>query len=106
MIDVIEGEKLLDHVAEVGALFREALQSFVDKYDKVLEVRGKGLMLGLVVDADAGEVVEALQAQGVLALTAGANVVRFLPPLVLKAETLEDEVVDMISDALDCVFGE
>ena len=106
VIDVIEGEKLLDHVAEVGALFREALQSFVDKYDKVLEVRGKGLMLGLVVDADAGEVVEALQAQGVLALTAGSNVVRFLPPLVLKAETLEDEVVDMISDALDCVFGE
>ena len=106
VIDVIEGEKLLDHVAEVGALFREALQSFVDKYDKVLEVRGKGLMLGLVVDADAGEVVEALQAQGVLALTAGRNVVRFLPPLVLKAETLEDEVVDMISDALDCVFGE
>ena len=106
VIDVIESEKLLDHVAEVGALFREALQSFVDKYDKVLEVRGKGLMLGLVVDADAGEVVEALQAQGVLALTAGGNVVRFLPPLVLKAETLEDEVVDMISDALDCVFGE
>ena len=106
VIDVIEGEKLLDHVAEVSALFREALQSFVDKYDKVLEVRGKGLMLGLVVDADAGEVVEALQAQGVLALTAGSNVVRFLPPLVLKAETLEDEVVDMISDALDCVFGE
>ena len=106
VIDVIESEKLLDHVAEVGALFREALQSFVDKYDKVLEVRGKGLMLGLVVDADAGEVVEALQAQGVLALTAGSNVVRFLPPLVLKAETLEDEVVDMISDALDCVFGE
>ena len=106
VIDVIEGENLLDHVAEVGALFREALQSFVDKYDKVLEVRGKGLMLGLVVDADAGEVVEALQAQGVLALTAGSNVVRFLPPLVLKAETLEDEVVDMISDALDCVFGE
>jgi predicted acetylornithine/succinylornithine family transaminase len=106
VIDVIESEKLLAHVSEVGALFREALQSFVDKYDKVLEVRGKGLMLGLVVDADAGEVVEALQAQGVFALTAGSNVVRFLPPLVLKAETLEDEVVDMISDALDCVFGE
>ena len=89
----------------MGALFREALQGFVDKYDKVLEVRGKGLMLGLVVDADAGEVVEALQAQGVLALTAGKSVVRFLPPLVLKEDTLED-AVDMISDALDCVFGE
>ena len=106
VIEVIESEGLLAKATEIGNLLREALQSFVDKYDKVLEVRGKGLMLGLVVDADAGEVVEALQAQGVLALTAGSNVVRFLPPLVLKAETLEDEVVDMISDALDCVFGE
>ena len=89
----------------MGALFREALQGFVDKYEKVLEVRGKGLMLGLVVDADPREVVEAMAAQGVLALTAGKNVVRFLPPLVLKEDTLE-EAVDMISDALDCVFGE
>ena len=105
VIDVIESEKLLDRATEMGNLFREALQVFVDKYDKVLEVRGKGLMIGLVVDYDAGEIVEALQAQGVLALTAGKNVVRFLPPLVLKEDTLE-EAVDMISDALDCVFGE
>jgi acetylornithine/succinyldiaminopimelate/putrescine aminotransferase len=68
-------------------------------------VRGKGMMLGMVVDGDPKEVVEALKAQGLLALTAGGNVVRFLPPLVLKEEDLE-EAVDMISDALDCVFGE
>jgi acetylornithine/succinyldiaminopimelate/putrescine aminotransferase len=105
VIDVIESEKLLARASEMGALFREALQGFVDKYEKVLEVRGKGLMLGLVVDADPREVVEAMQAQGVLALTAGKNVVRFLPPLVLKEDTLE-EAVDMMSDALDCVFGE
>lgn len=105
VIDVIESEKLLARASEMGALFREALQGFVDKYEKVLEVRGKGLMLGLVVDADPREVVEAMEAQGVLALTAGKNVVRFLPPLVLKEDTLE-EAVDMMSDALDCVFGE
>ena len=105
VIDVIESEKLLARASEMGALFREALQGFVDKYEKVLEVRGKGLMLGLVIDADPREVVEAMQAQGVLALTAGKNVVRFLPPLVLKEDTLE-EAVDMMSDALDCVFGE
>lgn len=104
VIDVIEGEGLLEKATEIGELFREALQSFVDKYEKVLEVRGKGLMLGLVIDADAKQVVEALQAQGVLALTAGSSVVRFLPPLVLKDSDLE-EAVDMISDALDCVFA-
>ena len=105
VIEVIEEGGLLAKATEIGALFREALQGFVDKYDKILEVRGKGLMLGLVVDADAKEVVEALQAQGLLALTAGQHVVRFLPPLVLKESDLE-EAVDMISDALDCTFGE
>ena len=105
VIDVITEEKLLENVEKIGTLFREALQGLVDKYDKLLEVRGKGLMLGLVVDADAKEVVEALQAQGLLALTAGPHVVRFLPPLVLKESDLE-EAVDMISDALDCTFGE
>jgi acetylornithine aminotransferase/acetylornithine/N-succinyldiaminopimelate aminotransferase len=105
VIDVIESEGLLAKATEIGNLFKEALQGFVDKFDKLLEVRGKGLMLGLVVDGDPKEVVEALKAQGLLALTAGGNVVRFLPPLVLKEDDLE-EAVDMISDALDCVFGE
>ncbi len=105
VIGVIESEGLLARATEVGNLLKEALLGFVDKYDKLLEVRGKGMMLGLVVDGEAKPVVEALQEQGLLALTAGPNVVRFLPPLVLGEDDLED-AVDMISDALDCAFGE
>jgi len=104
VISVIEEDGLLENATKVGGLFREALQGFVDKYDKLLEVRGKGLMLGLVVDGDAKEVVDALAGQGLLALTAGPNVVRFLPPLCLGEDDLED-AADMISDALDGVFG-
>ena len=103
-IDVIEGEGLLENAVKVGNLLREALQGFVDKYDKLLEVRGKGLMLGLVVDGDVKPILEALQSQGLLALSAGKNVVRFLPPLTLGEDDLED-AVDMMSDALDEVFG-
>ena len=105
VIDVIESENLLENAVKVGALLKEALQGFVDQYDKLLEVRGKGLLLGLVVDGSASEIVDALKAQGLLALTAGKNVVRFLPPLTLGEEDLED-AVDMISDALDCTYGE
>ena len=105
VISVIEEEKLLARATEIGTMLREALQVFVDKYEKVLEVRGKGMMLGMVVEGDPKEIVNALRDQGLLALTAGSNVVRFLPPLVLKEEDLED-AVDMISDALDCVYGE
>ena len=105
VIDVIEEENILENVGKIGTLFCEALQALVDKYDKLLEVRGKGLMVGLVVDGDAKEIVEALQGQSILALTAGPNVVRFLPPLTLGEGDLED-AVDMISDAFDCVYGE
>ena len=104
VIDVIESEKLLENATKVGNRLKEALQGFVDQYDQLLAGRGKGLMLGLVVDGDAKEVVDAFKAQGLLALTAGKNVVRFLPPLTLAESDLEDPI-DMISDALDCTFG-
>ena len=62
-------------------------------------------MLGLVCEGEAKELVEAFKGQGLLTLTAGAHVVRFLPPLTLGEDDLED-VVDMISDALGSVYGE
>ena len=105
VIGVIEDEGLLENAKRVGAMFKEALQGFVDKYDRLLEARGRGLMLGLVVDGDPKPVVDALREQGLLALTAGGGTVRFLPPLTLDEDVLED-ACDMISDALDNVFGE
>lgn len=105
VIDVIESERLMENALKMGELLREGLQGFVDKYDGLLEVRGKGLMLGLVCEGPAKDLVEAFKAQGLLTLTAGEHVVRFLPPLILGEDDLED-VLDMISDALDCVWGE
>ncbi len=104
VIDVIESENLLENAVKVGNALKEKLQEFVDQYDKLLDVRGMGLMLGLVVDGDPKELVEAFRAQGLLTLTAGRNVVRLLPPLTLSEDDLED-VMDMVSDALDCTYG-
>lgn len=105
VIATIEDENLLERATKIGGLLKEVLDAAVDKYEKVLEVRGKGMMLGTVVDADPAEVVDALKSMGILALTAKGNVVRFLPPLTLKEEDLED-AADMISDALDSLWGE
>ena len=105
VIDVIEEEGLLENAKAMGEKFKEMLEEFADKYDKLLDVRGKGLMLGLVTEGEAKDVVEALKEQGVLALTAGAHVVRFLPPLTISEGDL-GEVQDMMSDAFGCVFGE
>ena len=105
VIDVIESEGLLENATKIGALLKEKLESFVDQYDQILEVRGKGLMLGLVTEGSASSLVEALRAQGLLVLTAGEHVVRFLPPLNVTEDDV-NEAIDMVSDALDCFFSE
>ncbi|MCQ2388863.1 MAG: aminotransferase class III-fold pyridoxal phosphate-dependent enzyme, partial [Kiritimatiellae bacterium] len=103
-IKIIEDEKLLDAAAKKGELLKAALQAFAEKFDQVLDVRGLGLMLGMVVDGDPKAVVDQFRAYNVLALTAGGNVVRFLPTLSMSEDHLE-EAVDMMSEALDELWG-
>ena len=105
VIKIIEDEKLLDAVVRKGELLREGLKGFVEKYAKILDVRGTGCMLGMVVDGDPKEIVEAFQDMGILALTAHGNVVRFLPTLSMSEKHLE-EAVEMMGDALDGLYGE
>ncbi len=104
VLDVIESEKLLEQAEKMGALFVEGLNGFVEKYDQVLEVRGKGLMVGLVVEGSAKEIVDACRDMGLLCCVAGPHVVRFVPPLNIKESNLE-EALEMIGDALDEHFG-
>ncbi|MDY6780813.1 MAG: aminotransferase class III-fold pyridoxal phosphate-dependent enzyme, partial [Halobacteria archaeon] len=68
--------------------------------DRVVDVRGKGLMIGVQVRGRSGRYLSALAQEGVLALSAGVNVVRFLPPL-----TLEEEHVDEVVEALRGVLS-
>jgi predicted acetylornithine/succinylornithine family transaminase len=103
VIDVIEEEGLVKRAGEAGALFREGLQALVDKYEKAIEVRGEGLMIGLVVEGPAKDVVTACREMGLLCCTAGENVVRFLPPLNVKDDELE-EALEMVGDALEQVY--
>lgn len=104
-VDVIETEGLVKRAAEAGAMFMEGLQAFVDKYDQVMEIRGCGLMLGMVMRDKAAPVVESVRRMGLLCLPAGEHVVRFVPPLNVTDDELE-EALDMIDDALDELCAE
>ena len=86
-------------------MLREALESFAERYDQILEVRGVGMMLGMVTEGPAKEVAEAFRDSGVLVCTAGEHVVRFLPPLSTSDKFLED-AVDAMGEALDDLFGD
>lgn len=104
VLDVIEEEGLLEHTSKMSELFVEGLNVFVEKYEQVLEVRAKGLMVGLVVEGSAKEIVDACRDNGLLCCVAGEHVVRFLPPLNVKEANIE-EALEMLGDALDSVYG-
>jgi predicted acetylornithine/succinylornithine family transaminase len=93
VIETIERDKLLDRVNEAGGRLHKGLQALVEKYpDKAKEVRGRGLLKGLLVDGDATPYVLRAREQGVLLSVAGGTVVRFVPPFVVTNEELDEGV--------------
>ncbi len=104
-LDVMESEDLVARSAEKGDLFKEGLEAFIDKYEHVTEVRGRGLMLGMVLDQDAKPLADALADIGLLTIATAGNVVRFLPPLTVTDDELE-EALDILDDCLAEMHGE
>lgn len=98
-LGVIESEGLVERAADIGADFQEALGDFVGAYEHVKEVRGRGLMIGLVLDVPAKPLAKILSDNGLLTIPTAENVIRFLPPLNVKTSEL-DEALEIIDDAL------
>jgi acetylornithine/succinyldiaminopimelate/putrescine aminotransferase len=104
VLTVIERDGLLERVKEVGENLRAGLEGLMDTYPQLLEVRGRGLLQGFVVEGSAKEVVDKCRDFGVLCCTAGEHVVRFLPPLNISDNHLE-EALEIIGDAMDELFN-
>jgi acetylornithine/LysW-gamma-L-lysine aminotransferase len=92
-IDFIEAENLPDRAAKLGARFLAGLRGI--ESSTVRDVRGLGLMLALELKEKSAPYLEALAERGTLALSAGANVIRFLPPLVISDEDLDKVLCDV-----------
>ncbi|MDI6774115.1 MAG: aspartate aminotransferase family protein [Verrucomicrobiota bacterium] len=98
-IDAIEEEHLLDRARTVGKQFADEMRKFILKYEHVKEVRGKGLMLGLALDQSAKPLASLLIENGLLTLATAETVCRFLPPLNVKDEEIE-EALEILDDCL------
>jgi acetylornithine/N-succinyldiaminopimelate aminotransferase len=101
---VIEDESLLAHATDAGTLLKEGIEAFMEKHPMIKEVRGKGLMLGVVLDQPAKPLADKLQEMGLLTIATAENVVRMLPPLNVKDSELE-EALDIFEDALSELQG-
>jgi len=97
VLDVVLEDGFLDHVVERGNYLRAECEKLVERHPKVFgDVRGAGLMLGLVAVPPNGEVVGKATEKGLLTVPAGDNVVRLIPPL-----TVTDAEVDEAIKILD-----
>lgn len=98
VLDVVLSEGFLEHVRDMGLLFKQGLASLADRFpDVVEEARGEGLLVGLKGRVPNGEIVGAFREAGLLSVPAGDNVVRLLPPLIVTAEEIREGLSRMES---------
>lgn len=91
---------LLEHVREVGSHLRQRLDALAADEKRIREVRGVGLMIGIEFKEKVAPILAALESRGVVAINAGATVVRMVPPLIItKAEA--DRAVDALAGAIE-----
>ncbi len=87
VLDIILVDGFLENVRDVSLIFRQGLASLKDRFPDVIEeIRGEGLLLGVKAKVPAGDFVAAMRAEHMLAVPAGDNVVRLLPPLTITPE--------------------
>jgi acetylornithine/N-succinyldiaminopimelate aminotransferase len=94
VLDVMLATGFLDHVQQTGLLLKQRLAEIRDRHPSIIaEVRGEGLLVGLRALVPAGDLVEALRAERMITVSAGDNVVRLLPPLIIG----ESEVAEAVA---------
>ena len=100
VFDIFEKDHIVDHVKELTPYLEQKLDELVDKYEVFSARRGKGFMQGLVVTGvPVGTVVKKALAEGLLVISAGSDVLRLVPPLVITKEHI-DEMAEKMEKAL------
>lgn len=100
VFDQFKELSIVDHVNEVAPYLAKRLDELVEKYDCLTAHRGMGLMRGLVCTLPVGKVSAKALENGLIVITAGSDVLRFVPPLVIEKEHV-DEMVEKLARTLD-----
>ncbi len=103
VFDMFEDYKLLDHVNKIAPYLEQVLDVLVEKYDFITERRGLGLMQGLVLTVPVKDVVtKALLDEKLVVLSAGKDVLRLLPPLVITEQDVDEfkQKIESVFDTL------
>lgn len=100
VLDLFEENHIIENVREVAPYLEARLEELKAKHGCILERRGDGLMQGLVFDGPVGEIINRALEKGLILINAGANIIRFVPPLVITKSN-----VDEMFSILDSCIG-
>lgn len=101
VLDIYEEKDLLSHVKEISKYFETELDKLVEKYEFITTRRGMGLMQGLVLTVKPADVCSKALEKGLIVISAGSDVLRLVPPLVIEKEHVDEMIVK-----LESVFSE
>lgn len=101
VFEIYEKEGIIKHVNEIAPYLVGRLEELKERHkDVIKEVRGLGLMQGMEVTVPPSEIVAGAFKEGLILISAGANVIRFVPPLVIEKEDV-DKMYDILNRVLD-----
>lgn len=100
VLDLFEENHIIDNVKETGDYLAQKLDELAVRYDSIETRRGIGLMQGLVFRRPVGGIIQAALDKGLILINAGPNIIRFVPPLVIGREHV-DEMIAILQSCLE-----
>ena len=104
VLEVIEEEGLLEHAARMGERLRQNMESGIFAPERVVEIRGRGMMMGIEMDSPCTELVSMALERGLLVNVTAERVIRMLPPLNLS-EAEVDQVAERLCDSIKALHN-
>lgn len=99
VLEMMERDRITDHVNQIAPYLEEQLDRITASYDFLTDRRGVGLMQGIVCKKPVGEIAAKVLEEGLVIITAGSDVLRFVPPLII-----EEKHVDEMAEKLNSVL--
>ncbi len=100
VLDIYEADDIVGHVREIAPYLESKLDELAGRFDFITERRGAGLMQGLKCDRPVGDIINRAVSNGLILINAGADIIRFVPPLIIEKEHV-DRMIDILTKALE-----
>ena len=102
VLDLFKEDNIIENVNEVAPYLEKRLDELADKYEFIIDRRGAGLMQGLVLDRPVSGIINEALSKGLILINAGSEIIRFVPPLVITKENVDD-MIGILDSCLESV---